>query len=32
MKDSINGKEPITTPRIRRLDVGAKKHGGNDIN
>jgi hypothetical protein len=30
-KDSKNGKEPIRTPRIQRLNLGAKKLGGNDI-
>jgi hypothetical protein len=31
MKDSINGKEPTKTPRIRRLDLSVKKLGGSDI-
>ncbi len=32
MKDSINGKEPIIAPKIRRPDSSAKKHGRSDIN
>jgi hypothetical protein len=32
MKDSINGKEPIITPKIRKPDSSAKKHGRSDIN
>jgi len=32
MKDSTNGKKPIGTPRIRKLDLGVKKPRGSDIN
>jgi hypothetical protein len=30
-KDYTNDKERIGAPRIQRLDLGVKKHGGNDI-
>ncbi len=32
MKDSINGNEPIITPRTQRLDLGLKELKGSDIN
>jgi hypothetical protein len=32
MKDSINGNEPIITPRTQRLDLGTRKLRGSDIN
>ncbi len=32
MKDSMNGKEPIGAPRIRKLDSSVKILGRSDIN
>jgi hypothetical protein len=32
MKDSINGNEPIITPRTQRLDLGTRELKGSDIN
>jgi hypothetical protein len=32
MKDSINGKIPTITPKIRRSDIGVKKLKGSGIN
>jgi hypothetical protein len=31
-KDSTNGKEPIKTPKKQRLNLGARKLRGSDIN
>jgi hypothetical protein len=31
MKDSTNGKEPIITPKIQRLNLSAKTIKGSDI-
>jgi hypothetical protein len=31
MKDSKNGKEPTKAPKIRKLDLGARKLGGSDM-
>jgi hypothetical protein len=31
MKDSTNGKKPIRTPWIQKLDLGVRKPGGSDI-